>query len=70
MDRFFLVFQISKNNGQKYLMRLNANKCKIIHFSEKDGEPSPVIKIGQTTLEAVHSYEYLGISGAATARYA
>jgi hypothetical protein len=36
-------------------MRLNASKCKIIHFSTNKLEPKPVIKISDTVLEVVKS---------------
>ncbi len=42
-------------------MRLNASKCKIIHFPAKKTETTPSIRISDTVLETVESYEYLGI---------
>ena len=43
-------------------MRLNASKCKIIHFPTTKRDAKPVIKIGGTVLEVVKSYKYLGIA--------
>jgi hypothetical protein len=43
------------------LMRLNAGKCKILHFASARNEPKPTIKIDNTTLDIVKSYKYLGI---------
>ncbi len=43
-------------------MRLNASKCEIIHFPATQRDAKPVIKIGNTVLEVVKSYKYLGIA--------
>jgi hypothetical protein len=39
-------------------MRLNTSKCKVMHF-EKSRNP-PVIKLGNSILESVPTYKYLG----------
>ena len=43
------------------LMRLNASKCKILHFPAKHTEQPPIVKLSETALEIVPSYKYLGI---------
>ena len=43
------------------LMRLNADKCKILHFPAKRDEAPPSIILNNTSLGIVHVYKYLGI---------
>jgi hypothetical protein len=41
-------------------MRLNAGKCKVMHFKAKSPPPHPV-SLAQTALEVVPCYKYLGV---------
>ena len=41
-------------------MRLNVGKCKVMHSKSSNTALPPVIKLGQTILESVTIYKYLG----------
>ena len=42
-------------------MRLNEDKCKILHIPGQQASPVPIATINGKQLELVNSYKYLGI---------
>jgi plasmid maintenance system killer protein len=42
-------------------MRLNTNKCKVMHVTNDQDNIAPIIILNGTELEVVNSYKYLGV---------